>query len=90
MRCRTKNYTMRDLRARRGWTQEDVGRAVGVTKDYISQIERGRVPGMKTARELAALFGVSIDFLFFNPQERRYQRERQVADSQRVGQVARC
>ena len=70
MRCRTKNHTMRDLRARRGWTQEDVGRAVGVTKDYISQIERGRIPGMQTARELAALFGVSIDFLFYNPQDK--------------------
>ncbi|KNF10200.1 putative HTH-type transcriptional regulator [Gottschalkia purinilytica] len=46
-------------------TQLDLSEIIGVTKDYISQIERGRIPGMETANKLAKLFDTTIDELFF-------------------------
>lgn len=46
-------------------TQKELAILANVTTDYISQIERGRIPGMDTAIVLAELFGTTIDELFF-------------------------
>ncbi|AFS78041.1 putative HTH-type transcriptional regulator [Gottschalkia acidurici 9a] len=47
-------------------TQTELGKAIGVSKDYISQIERGRIPGIETARKIAETFNTTIDDIFFS------------------------
>ncbi len=50
-------------------TQKKLGELAGVTSDYISQIERGRIPGMETAKKLAEIFNTTIDDLFFKDKQ---------------------
>lgn len=57
---------LKKYRTKQGVTQKELAELVGVTHDYISQIERGRIPGMDTAAKLADLFSTTIDDLFFN------------------------
>jgi len=46
-------------------TQKDLAKLVNVSGDYISQIERGRLPGMVTAIKLARVFNTTLEELFF-------------------------
>lgn len=55
---------VKKYRKEKGLTQSELGDIVGVTSDYISQIERGRVPGIKTAQKLSKLFNKTIEELF--------------------------
>lgn len=52
---------VRQFRQARGWTQDDLGEAAGLTQKYISQIERQRDPGylppMATVHALARALG---------------------------------
>ena len=51
-----------ELRKNEGWTQEELGEKLGVTKVTISSYERGtRQPNPKMLNALATLFGVSVD-----------------------------
>ena len=51
---------MRQERIRRGWTQGELGEKVGVTKQTINDIEKGRSgPGYKVLVRLEDLFGLS-------------------------------
>ena len=56
---------IRTLRVRRGWRQEDLGRAVGVSRSVVWRVERGRRPGITidTLDALAAALGASIDLV---------------------------
>lgn len=56
---------VKDYRKSMGLTQKELASKVDVTNDYISQIERGRIPGMDTAQKLAKFFNTTIDELFF-------------------------
>lgn len=57
---------LKELRLKNKLTQRELAEIIGVTPDYISQIERGRTPGMDTAIKIADLFGMTIDEIFFN------------------------
>jgi len=49
-----------------GWTQEDLGRAVGVTRQTILAIEKGGYePSVRLALELARALAVPVDDLFW-------------------------
>jgi transcriptional regulator with XRE-family HTH domain len=37
---------IRALRVRRGWRQEDLGSAAGVSRSLVSRVERGRLRGL--------------------------------------------
>ncbi|MEQ2129930.1 helix-turn-helix transcriptional regulator, partial [Caldanaerobacter subterraneus KAk] len=37
---------LKELRIKYKLTQKELAKNLGVTPDYISQIERGRIPGM--------------------------------------------
>lgn len=51
---------LRDLRRRRGMSQQELALALGVSKQTISNWEVGRkVPRMKTVEKIANIFGVS-------------------------------
>ncbi|MGK6353856.1 helix-turn-helix transcriptional regulator [Sphingomonas sp. DT-207] len=59
---------LRELRTQRGWTQEELGRQVGVSRQAIIAIETGRHdPSLDLAYRLAARFGQPVESLFPNP-----------------------
>lgn len=58
-----------DVRARRfaaGWSQSDLAERVGVTRQTIISLEKGRFdPSIALAFKLAEIFGCPIEDLFF-------------------------
>jgi len=56
---------IREHRESRGWTQKDLGRRVGVSRQSINSIERGRyVPSLPLALKFARVFESTVDDLF--------------------------
>lgn len=54
-----------ELRAERSWSQADVARELGMSRQSVNAIETGRFdPSLPTAFALARLFGVTIEELF--------------------------
>jgi putative transcriptional regulator len=59
---------LRELRTEGGWTQEELGRKVGVSRQAIIAIEGGRhEPSLDLAYRLAAQFGKPVEVVFPNP-----------------------
>jgi putative transcriptional regulator len=57
---------LKAMRADRGWTQEDLARAVGVTRQTILAVEKGGYePSVRLALELARALSVRVDDLFW-------------------------
>lgn len=55
---------LRKLRIERGWSQEELGRRINVTKVSVSGYEKGkRNPDTDTLQKIADVFGVSVDYL---------------------------
>jgi len=56
---------VKEYRLARGFTQEDLARVVGVSRQSINAIERDRyVPSLPLALHFARVFGCSTDDLF--------------------------
>ena len=56
---------VKDLRAERGWTQQDLADAVGVSRQSINSIERGRyVPSLQLALLFSHVFGCTTNEIF--------------------------
>jgi len=56
---------LRESREREGLSQGDLGEAVGVTRQTINAIERGRYdPSLELALKLAAHFDCPVEDLF--------------------------
>jgi putative transcriptional regulator len=56
---------VKELRAARGWTQEQLAKATGVSRQSINSIERNRyVPSLPLALHFARAFGCSTDDIF--------------------------
>ncbi|MGD0940724.1 MAG: helix-turn-helix transcriptional regulator [Terracidiphilus sp.] len=56
---------VKDLRNRRGWTQEQLAQAAGVSRQSINSIERNRyVPSLELALTFARLFECPTDEIF--------------------------
>ena len=55
---------IRDLRLKKGMTQQKLGNVVGVTSTGISYWESGKaIPNFETLKKISNYFGVSIDYL---------------------------
>jgi len=53
------------LRAERDWSQEELGKRVGVSRQAINAIERGKFdPSLPLAFKLAELFNLPIEEIF--------------------------
>lgn len=53
-------------RKKNNFTQLELARKVGVTKDYISMIERGKKnPGIFLAKRISMILNSTIDEIFF-------------------------
>jgi putative transcriptional regulator len=56
---------VKELRIERGWTQQQLAEAVGVSRQSINSIERNRyVPSLELALTFARTFGCSTDAIF--------------------------
>jgi putative transcriptional regulator len=56
---------VKELRIERGWTQQELADAVGVSRQSINSIERNRyVPSLPLALLFARVFTVSTDEIF--------------------------
>lgn len=54
------------LRVKRDWTQEDLGRELGVTRQAIIAIEKGKYdPSLPLALRIAKLFRKRVEEIFF-------------------------
>ena len=55
---------MKIFRRKKGITQEELGRMIGVTTQAVSNWERGGVPDAELLPDIADALGVSVDMLF--------------------------
>ena len=56
---------VKELRDARGWTQQELAEAVGVSRQSINSIERNRyVPSLELALTFARVFALPTDELF--------------------------
>ncbi len=56
---------LRELREKKSLTQEELARALGVTRQTIIAIEKGKYdPSLKLAFRIARFFGVKIEDVF--------------------------
>ena len=57
--------TLKELRATRGWSQADLAERLGVSRQSVIAIERGRYdPSLPLAFAIARAFSVRIDEVF--------------------------
>jgi putative transcriptional regulator len=56
---------VKDLRIARGWTQDQLAKAAGVSRQSINSIERERyIPSLPLALTFAEIFGCSTNEIF--------------------------
>lgn len=61
---------LKELRIKRGFTQEQLAEKTGLSVTFVGLIERGvNIPSVKTCNKIARALGVSLDELFY------FQRE---------------
>ncbi len=61
----TVENTIEKLRKKRGWTQEELALAVGVTRQTIIALEKGNyVPSVLLALKIARKFRVPVEHIF--------------------------
>lgn len=66
---------IRELRVELGLTQEDLAEAVGVSRQSINAIERGRyIPSLPLALRFARFFNCPMDELFQLTKDDRHVR----------------
>lgn len=59
---------LRDLRTARGWTQEQLGQALGVSRQAVNALETEKHdPSLGLAYRIATLFGQAVETIFENP-----------------------
>ncbi|UZK68786.1 helix-turn-helix transcriptional regulator [Sphingomonas sp. S1-29] len=64
---------LRDLRAERGWSQQHLAEALGVSRQSINAIETGRYdPSLPLAFRIADLFDLPIEAIFLNPSKETF------------------
>ncbi|HZF94976.1 MAG TPA: helix-turn-helix transcriptional regulator [Allosphingosinicella sp.] len=62
---------LRLLRAERGWTQEQLSSAIGVSRQAINALETERHdPSLDLAYRISAAFELPVERVFPNPHER--------------------
>lgn len=58
---------LKELRAEKSWTQEELGKRVGVSRQAINALETGKHdPSLDLAYRIAAEFGVTTEAVFEN------------------------
>lgn len=66
------NNYLRDLRATRGWSQQDLATRLEVSRQSVNAIETGRYdPSLPLAFKIAELFELSIETVFVSPSKEK-------------------
>ena len=61
---------LKELRTARGWTQEELGRKLGVSRQAVIALEGDRHdPSLDLAYRISALFGEAVEAIFLNPHQ---------------------
>lgn len=61
---------LKRLRKKHGWSQTQLAEQIGSHLSHINRIETGKYnPSLDVVQKLAAVFGVSIDYLVSNTEE---------------------
>ncbi|MBQ8133145.1 MAG: helix-turn-helix transcriptional regulator [Clostridia bacterium] len=55
---------IKELRTKKGFTQEELGREIGITAQAVSKWERGNSPDAELLPKIAEVLGVSVNVLF--------------------------
>lgn len=64
------NNRIRVLRAERRWSQAELAKMVGVSRQAVNAVENGRHdPSLPFAFEIAKAFGLRIEDVFENPDD---------------------
>lgn len=59
------NSYLKELRKKAGFKQCDVAEKLGITRDYVSMLERGkRRPGRDVVYKMAKLYEIPLDDIF--------------------------
>ncbi|MBN2899794.1 MAG: helix-turn-helix transcriptional regulator [Clostridia bacterium] len=62
----SKNLKIKVARAEKDWTQDDLAKAIGVTRQTIGLIEAGKYnPTIKLCLSIAKALGKTLDDLFW-------------------------
>lgn len=62
------NNRLKLLRVEKGWTQEQLGLQLGVSRQAVIAIESGKhLPSLDLAYRIAALFDRAVEEVFENP-----------------------
>lgn len=60
--------TLKLLRTERGWTQEQLGQTLGVSRQAVNALETEKHdPSLDLAYRIAAVFGRAVEEIFDNP-----------------------
>jgi putative transcriptional regulator len=60
--------TLRELRASKGWTQEQLGQELGVSRQAVNALETEKHdPSLDLAYRIAVLFDRPVEAIFDNP-----------------------
>ena len=63
----TFHERLRATRIEKGFTQEQLAKAVGVTKSTMAKYDRGELePNVKNIKKIAQVLGVSVDYLLYD------------------------
>jgi putative transcriptional regulator len=67
--------TLRELRTARGWSQQELGEALGVSRQAVIALETERHdPSLDLAYRIASVFDKPIEEIFANPHRKRIKR----------------
>lgn len=59
---------LRELRTGKGWTQEQLGRAIGVSRQAVNALETEKHdPSLDLAYRIAVIFDRPVEGIFDNP-----------------------
>jgi putative transcriptional regulator len=65
---------LRELRAERGWSQQQLGELLEVSRQSVNAIETGRYdPSLPLTFKIAELFGLAIEDVFTSPSKSSYR-----------------
>lgn len=65
---------LKEYRARIGVNQQQMGKLAGVSRQTISQIERGDYsPSVMLALKIAKVFDVSVEDIFWYEEDKNYE-----------------
>lgn len=57
-------HRIAEMREKKGWTQEELSTAIGISRASLSHYEKDRrKPNLETLTRLADIFHVSIDYM---------------------------